>query len=162
MFQHFSTMRQQIGFQPTALRQLELAQRFYCAGLLDQAFEATKDLLALDPIDPVAGVLAGYLALKLGKGDELARIAERMVLEFQGLSDSHVLAAQSADTVSAAVDATWAALEQGIPIFSDGLARLHDSLEAYDIQQRHTDHPLVRRLVDLFESRISGQMVPAF
>ncbi len=90
----------------------------------------------------------------------MAEAARNMVEHFGDLSDSFVLLAESAraqkDT-DRSFDAFNKALDRGIPIFADGLARLNNGIERFSSSDRRT--LLIRRV---FAKRVRGLLWSAW
>jgi hypothetical protein len=138
---------------------LELAQRFYLGGRADYAYQYVQPLLEASREDPIASCLAGYLLLKLGRVAELEEVL-RSVPQFEELADVHVLrgvwaAARGRDDEAAT--AFQIALEQGIPIFTDGLLELGAGVERYRL-----DHPRVSIIEASIRDRIHGLLWSAW
>ncbi len=147
----FSTAK---GFEPEMLRRLELIQRFYLSGRPDHAYKFAKDLLNSSESDPLAVCLGGYLLLRISRVEEAGQIAHQMIESFNEMSDGFVLNAEyeaSRGRSEAAAEASLAALERGMPVFSDGLVRLFDSVRRYRIKHSRTD-----LLTSMFKSRARG------
>jgi|GEM_PF-387664 len=125
----------------TNLRRLELLQRFYMADQLNElhALRNAVELLHAKWLDPLAGCLGGYTMLKLGQGRELSEAVKNMLMKYEGLSDSHVLAAEyylsprEAGSNEKAEKSLRRALDIGLPVFSDGLVRLASGIERFNI-----------------------------
>ena len=58
-------------FERDALRRVELLERIMLDGRLDAGYELANELLARQVNNPVAGCLAGYVYLRLGRTEEL-------------------------------------------------------------------------------------------
>lgn len=142
------------------LRRLELIQRAYASGNLDQAFQNAWQLLQAKWVEPMAGCLGGYILLKLNQAEKLAIVVNNMTNYYGGLCDSHILkseyeASQNQETRSE--EAMKMALDRGLPIFSDGLESLVTGIEKY-----HIDHPAVKLAQDVYKNRIRGLLWTAF
>jgi hypothetical protein len=108
---------------PMNIRRLELAQRRYAGGHVEDAGRAFKDLLYGKRLDPLLGCVAGYGLVASGEPEAYRRKALRNMLGWFGdLPDSHVLAAlcdpENADMHFAN------ALERGMPVFAEGFRAL--------------------------------------
>jgi hypothetical protein len=125
--------------QPGRMRRLELIQRYYMQGQPQYAYEhATALLFKAEWVEPVAGLLAGYLSVGLNRPEELGRIAEYMTNFVSELSDSHVLqgwhqSLQGNDEGAAA--AFRKALDTGIPLLPQGVERLIWASEKYSLKE---------------------------
>jgi carboxymethylenebutenolidase len=142
------------------LRRLELIERAYISGHLDQAYPNAKALLQAKWIEPMAGCLGGYIMLKLGKASELDMAVGNLTNHFGELSDSHVLKAEyeaSQGREEAATALYHTALDRGLPMFNDGLMRLVDAVQRY-----HIEHPLGVLAQDVFVNRARGLLWSAY
>jgi len=142
------------------LRRLEYIQRSFMVGRIEQAYQQARELLNAKWIDPMAGLLGCYLLIRMGKTRELGYPVENMVRYFGALSDSQVIAAEyeicTGNDEEAAI-AYRKALDKGIPILSDGLARLIDGTDRYGIQ-----HPRIELAKTIFSKRIRGLLWSAY
>jgi len=153
IFQYLPALQSDESSSPDTIRRLELAQRFYLNGRLDQAYENAKDLLYAKWVDPLAGCLGGYLLLRLGRARELSVFVQNMVNFYGQLSDSHVLRAEYEVELghdAAARESLIHALERGAPIFADGLVCLRNRLAKYNLE----DHPNARLIMEVFDKRV--------
>jgi Caspase domain len=160
VFQYSLPLSLSTPFKPDTLRRLELVQRFYLSGRLDHAYEMAKGLPELGEGDPLAGCLAGYLLLSMGRAEEAGRVARQVMESFEGLSDGFVLNAEceaSKGRPKAAADAYLAALERGTPVFSDGLVRLCGNAQRYRIK-----HPGAGLLANMLKSLARGMIWSAW
>ena len=160
------TLTQIFGYSPSlvpdssssadALRRVELLERIMLDGRLDAGYELANKLLARQVNNPVAGCLAGYVYLRLGRTEELEDTVKNLTTRFPGLSDVHVIrgefeAAAGRDAQAKAAFAK--AIEAGVPIFGEGLTRLLEGMRTYKIE-----HPLARLVSHIFEHHMSGSM----
>jgi Caspase domain len=142
------------------LRRLELIQRSYISSNFEQAYQNARELLQAKWVDPMAGCLGGYLLLKLGRVGELEVAVRNLTSSFGQLSDSHILAAEymtSQGRSAEAVEAFRKALDCGLPIIGDGLKRLVDGIQQYQIE-----HPNTATVHNVFNNRVRGSLWSAY
>lgn len=138
------------------LRRLDLLQRFYVSGRVDErhGLRNAIELLHAKWIDPLAGCLGGYTMIRLGRADDLNLAASNMLSRYGELSDSHILAAEhqlSLETDAGAARAQEfyrAALDRGLPVFAEGLLRLASGIERFGI-----NHPRAEEVRAVFRAR---------
>jgi Caspase domain len=160
IFQYMPSLKPDGYSKPEDMRRLELMQRFYMSGRLDHVSPVAEELLYLKWEEPIAGCLGGYLMLRLGKPNELAIAGSNMTKFFGELSDSHVLWAEYQASIkmhAVAKAEYYAALDRGLPIFADGIARLSDAVHRYQIK-----HPRIALLDNMLATSASGLMWTAF
>jgi hypothetical protein len=153
-----------------ALRRLDLVERSYASGLVEQAYDYQKNVsqLLYDKwYDPMAGCLGCYLLLRLLERNSSDNSDERMHwLEvasgnmahyYDSLSDSHLIrseflarAGNPQQAAEAAVEVRMA-LDRGVPIVCDGLERLVAAIDRYSV-----DHPRVGLAKALHATRVRG------
>jgi hypothetical protein len=117
---------------PAQIRRQEIVQRFYLSGRLEYAYDIAREaLLSGVPEDPLLLCLQGYLALKLNHWDDAAATGTRLTGLHPDLSDGYVILgdylAETGDAASAA-RAYKTAVQHELPIFAEGLTRLHHAL----------------------------------
>jgi Caspase domain len=137
----------------TKLRRLELLQRFYFADRVNEqhALRIAIELLHAKWIDPLAGCLGGYTMLRLGRGEELNVAVWNMKGMYSDLPDTHILAAEyylSRENEAEARQEYTAALDEGLPVFAEGLLRLASSIERFSIS-----HPRAEEVMRVFKNR---------
>ena len=145
---------------PQLLRRLEQIQRVSIGGRLDLGYETAVELASSRWADPVAGCLAGYLLLRMGRAGELEVPAPDLTRHFAELADSHVLLAEyeaARGAADAAEQAYRKAVEVGVPITGEGVTRLLDGLGEYWI-----DHPHARILTHVHERYLHGSLWAAW
>lgn len=133
---------------PSDLRRLEMLQRHYAAGSLARA----QDLVELKFTDPTMGCLGGYMYLRLGQPQELDLVVQNMTGQFSELSDSWVLKGEyeaARGNTPAAVNAYRHALDRGVPLVLEGVARLRQAALDFGI-----DHPQVALLDRIWDLRV--------
>lgn len=116
---------------PMQVRRLEIIERFYLSGLLDHAYNIAGGALGEEAEDPLLICLRGYLALKLNHWDEAGAAASRLTELHETLSDGHVIRGEVMDAKGKGDEATEAyaqALLRGLPVFAEGLTRLHNAV----------------------------------
>jgi hypothetical protein len=142
------------------LRQVDLLQRYYVGDYLLQSEQTADKLLSAKWGEPVAGCLGGYLMLRLGKPYDLGLAASNMVGYFDGLADSHVLDAECKAAFGhyeESMKAWGRALDRGIPICAEGLARLYQAVRRHGIQ--HANTALLARVA---QNRVPGLLWSAW
>jgi hypothetical protein len=139
------------------MRKAEYLQRLLLSGRLDGAAELVTELAGTD--DPFLGCLCGYVLLRLGDNDGLARVAERIVQAAPQLADGFVLRGEQAAAAEgpAARQAFAEAASAGIPLFAEGLTRLLEGVRKYDLQ-----HPGAAVVRYVFQNHMRGSMWSVF
>jgi hypothetical protein len=139
-----------------AMRRIELMQRSIMHGRITPTMPDI-DMLLLDKwIDPVAGCLGGYLAVRMGRTDDLEVATRNLVTYFGELPDSHVLRGmylESRPALGSARDAFSEALERGLPIYRDGLVLLGAAIRRWEIF-----HPRVELVTALLSTVPAGAL----
>lgn len=103
------------------LRRIEVAQRSY-ARTAEVPADMVENLLGGKWIDPLMGCLAGYALLRRGDRESFKVAARNMLKHFDGLPDSHVLAALEWPKKQ---DQHFAdAAQRGTPVFAEGFRAL--------------------------------------
>ncbi|HEV8251052.1 MAG TPA: caspase family protein [Gaiellaceae bacterium] len=143
--------------EPEALRRAEYLQRMLMSGRLDGAAELVGELATTE--DPLLGCLCGYVLLRLGDQEGLAKVAERLVQAAPQLADGFVLRGEQAAAAKRpeAKQAFAEAAAAGIPLFAEGLTRLLEGVRANDIQ--HPGGAVVRYV---FQNHMRGSMWSIF
>jgi hypothetical protein len=143
------------GARFPVIQRSELVQRAYLAGRLEEPGESARMLLYAKCTEPIAGVLGGYIQLRVNPSSELLDVASNnMVRYFGELSDSHVLRAEYLDGQGRAAEAASvfrSALDRGLPVMQEGLAYLLHGVADHGIE-----HPQVERMRTLYEARVPG------
>gem|GEM_PF-2190325 len=142
------------------LRRLELLERMLLGGVLDGAQPLAEELAAEARVDPFAGLLAGYVLLRLGLHNDLDHLTSAIVDAAPTLSDAYILRGECearAGRTEAAFQAFADAVNAGIPTFGEGLTRLLEGLRAS--AQLHPRGALVRHI---FRRHVRGTMWAAF
>lgn len=142
------------------LRRLEHLERLLLAGALDGARPLAEELAAKAREDPFAGLLAGYVLLRLGLHEQLDQLASAIVEVAPTLSDAYILRGEreaQAGRTDAANQAFADAVNAGIPAFGEGLTRLVEGLRASAFH--HPRGALVRHI---FRRHVRGTMWAAF
>jgi hypothetical protein len=148
VFQYLPSLTPDESFDPRVLRRLEMMQRIQLSEWLSSGYQTARELLDGEWGDPIAGCLGAYLLLRLGKARELGPVVDRLTSEFPQLSDGHVLRAEleascarseGAKALSdGARKAICDALEAGVPIFGEGISRLLDGVQGFQIDHKNT------------------------
>jgi hypothetical protein len=156
IFQYVPSVIPDASSDPAALRRVELLERIMLDGRLDSGFDLAQEVFDREIDDPLAGALACYLFLRVGRVAELGEAVERLTSAYGQLSDLHVIqgeyeaASGRPDTAKAAFAK---AIDVGVPIFGEGLTRLLEGLRAYEIK-----HPLADLVDYIFKKHMSGSM----
>ena len=160
LYQFHPRLGAHVSSSPDRLRQVEYLQRLLLAGRLDGAEALTQELAAGAAEDPLAGLLAGYVLLRLGRYDDLDGLLEALRDLPPGISDAHILRGECAAALhgpDAGVQSFLEAVNAGIPVFAEGLTRLVEGLRASGFV--HPRGALVRHL---FQRHARGLMWTAF
>jgi len=140
-----------------ALRRFESAQRFVAAGQLAHAHEVIAD--GATDHDPLAGCLAIYLRLRLGKGPEVAP-SVRDIAERTGLADAWILdgllGADHGDRARLR-ESMDEAVRHGLPVFDIGMLALGDALS--DSHGLHIEELTGRRVAGQVLTTLRGKDV---
>jgi Caspase domain len=142
------------------LRRIELLERLLLAGSLDGARPLAEDLAGTARDDPFAGLLAGYVLLRLGLDEQLAALVPTLAESAPTLSDVHILrgeVAAAAGLTDVRDQAFADAVAAGVPMFGEGLTRLVEGLRASAFH--HPRGALVRHI---FRTHARGSMWAAF
>jgi hypothetical protein len=145
---------------PARLRRLEHLQRLLLGGRLDGALSLARELANAASTDPFAGCLAGYVLLRLGRREELDRLASEIVAVAPQLSDGYILRGEyeaHAQNVDASHQAFADAIAAGVPLFGEGLTRLVEGLRASGFV-----HPRGWLVRYIFQQHVRGMMWAAF
>jgi len=147
---------------PGRLRRVEHLQRLLLGGRIDGAHDLATNLAAVAAEDPFAGVLAGYVLLRIGVFDGLSDLADAVISAAPRLSDPYILrgehVAHGPPPDLAARDQAFAqAVNAGVPAFGEGLTRLIEGLRASGLL--HPRGALVRHI---FQQHARGLMWAAF
>lgn len=137
-----------------AIRRIELMQRYVASGRVTPTLADVNQLLWDKWQDPIAGCLGGYLLIRMGMHADLQIPARNLTTHFSGLPDSHVLMGawhEALGEENAAIAAYLAALNNGVPLFRDGLMLLRAAINRFGLT--HWRAPL---LADLIERVPSG------
>ena len=155
LFQYLPLLGDGDSTTPETLRRVEYLERMLLAGRLDGAYELVRELEAVVEDDPFVGCLCGYVLLRLGRLDELAKIAETVIRTAPQLSDGFILQGECAAAAgaSAAKQSFAEAVAAGVPLFAEGLTRLLEGARVHDI--RHPRTAIVRYL---FQNHMRGSM----
>ena len=155
LFQYMPLVGEGDSTTPETLRRVEYLERMLLAGRLDGAYELVRELEAVVEDDPFVGCLCGYVLLRLGRLDELAKLAETVIRTAPQLADGFILQGECAAAAgaSAAKQSFAEAVAAGVPLFAEGLTRLLEGARVHDI--RHPRTAIVRYL---FQNHMRGSM----
>ena len=122
LFQYLPLLGEGDSTTPETLRRVEYLERMLLAGRLDGAYELVRELEVVVEDDPFVGCLCGYVLLRLGRLDELAKIAETVIRTAPQLSDGFILQGECAAAAgaSAAKQSFAEAVAAGVPLFAEG------------------------------------------
>jgi hypothetical protein len=76
------------------LRRVEYLQRLLVAGRVDIAERVATQIASVASEDPFAGVVAGYVLLRLGRQEQLDKLASAVIATASTLSDASILRAE--------------------------------------------------------------------
>ena len=142
------------------LWRIEYLQRMLLAGRLDVATPLAREVAATATQDPFAGVVAGYVLLRLGCHEELGDLASAIITAAPTFSDAYILRAEYEALQGhreLAEQAFINAVDCGIPAFGEGLTRLLEGLR--HIRLTMTRGALVRHV---FQRHVRGSMWASF
>lgn len=142
------------------VRRLEHLQRLLLGGALEGARPLAEELAGQASEDPFAGLLAGYVLLRLGLYKNLDKIASAVIEVAPTLSDAYILRGEHkarTGRTAAANDAFADAVNAGIPIFGEGLTRLVEGL-----RKSGFSHPRSALVRHIFRKHVRGTMWSAF
>lgn len=151
------------GGEPAAaggVRPAEHAQRLLLSGRLTSVDPLARQLAAAAADDPLAACLGGYVLLRLGLLDEVARVADAVIAVAPELADAYVLrgeAAAAAGDADRSGQAFKDAVAAGIPLFGEGLTRLIEGLRVAGFF-----HPRGIVVRHIFQRHLRGSMWSAF
>lgn len=160
LYQFHPKVEAHVSSSPDRLREVEYLQRLLLAGRLDGADALAQELAADAADDPLAGLLAGYVLLRLGRHDALEGLLEALRGLPPDISDAHILRGERAAALhgpEAGMQSFLEAVNAGIPIFAEGLTRQVEGLRASGFV--HPRGALVRHL---FQRHARGLMWAAF
>jgi hypothetical protein len=146
--------------RPPRLRRQEHLERLLLSGALDGARPLAEELAQEAAADPFAGLLAGYVLLRLGLHDQLGPLATAVLEAAPTSSDAYILRGEAearAGRSDAAHQAFADAVNTGIPAFGEGLTRLVEGLRASGY-----DHPRGWLVRHIFRRHVRGTMWSAF
>jgi hypothetical protein len=145
---------------PDRMRRVEYLQRLLLAGRLDGAEALAQELAAAAADDPLAGLEAGYVLLRLGRHSALEGLLGSLRDLPSGISDAHILRGECEAArrgSDAGIQSFLDAVNAGIPVFAEGLTRQVEGLRAAGFA--HPRGALVRHL---FQQHARGSMWTAF
>jgi hypothetical protein len=142
------------------LRRSEHLQRMLLAGRVDSAEPLARKVAGAAAGDPFAGLVAGYVLLRLGRHQELEALASAVLGAASGLSDAYILRGEHeacGGRPQAAAQAFAEAIGTGVPAFGEGLTRLVEGLRASGLI-----HPRAALVRHVFQRHARGSMWAAF
>jgi hypothetical protein len=160
LFQYHPALDPVAAPAPGDLRRSEHLQRLLLAGRVDIAEPLARQVAAAAATDPFAGLVAGYVLLRLGRHQELEALASAVLGAASGLSDAYVLRGEHeacAGRPEAAAQAFAEAIGTGVPAFGEGLTRLVEGLRASGLV-----HPRAAVVRHVFQRHARGSMWAAF
>jgi hypothetical protein len=144
----------------SALRRAEYLQRMLVAGRVDIAEPLARQVAGSASDDPFAGLVAGYVLLRLGRHEALEGLASAILASASALSDAYVLRGEHeacAGRPQMAAQAFADAVNTGVPAFGEGLTRLVEGLRAGGLI-----HPRAALVRHVFQRHARGSMWAAF
>lgn len=154
VFQYHLRMQSDHIAQPDDVRRCELIQRFSMSGRFKNGYELAKDQLDSESVDSVGCCMGGYLALLFEDKERLEKAVRKLKEICPDLSDTHVLAGayhELAGHLDEASACYSSALDRGIPVFANGISRLHEGLD-----RTHVEHAHATLLTKVADSRLRG------
>ena len=112
-----------------AIRRIEYMQRTAAQGRISPLKPDIELLLYDKWVDPIAGCLGTYLALRMGITNGLGVATSNLVRYFGGLPDSHVLRGMfllRSGSLMEALGQFREAIDIGLPVFREGMTLLRD------------------------------------
>ncbi|GAA5088551.1 hypothetical protein GCM10025760_11110 [Microbacterium yannicii] len=160
LYQYHPSLAAGASANVSRLWRIEYLQRMLLAGRIDVADRLAGELAATASEDPFAGVVAGYVLLRLGLHEELGALASAIITAAPTLSDAYILRAEDEALKGHSELAEQAfinAVDCGIPAFGEGMTRLLEGL-------RHIRLTLPRGAVvrHVFQRHVRGSMWAAF
>ncbi len=142
------------------LRRVEYLQRLLVSGRVDIAERLATQLARAASGDPFAGVVAGYLLLRLGRHDELDKLASEVIATAPTLADAYILRGEyeARNGRPEAADRAYAnAINTGVPAFGEGLTRVLEGLRSGGY-----NHPRGALVRHIFQRHARGSMWAEF
>ena len=160
LYQHHPVIGPGPSSTAGALRRVEHLQRMLVAGRVDIAEPLARQVAAAAADDPFAGLVAGYVLLRLGRHQELDALASAVLAAAPTLSDAYVLRGEHEARMGrpqTAAQAFAGAVNTGIPAFGEGLTRVVEGLRASGFT-----HPRGALIRHVFQRHVRGSMWAAF
>ena len=149
------SLHQYLSLAPyTMLRRSELIQRACTAGSLEASSQNVLDLLQGNWFEPLAACLAGRAALAADPANQpLGAAVERLIHDFGGLADGHVLHAARLEAQGGREPAAAyrTALALGLPLLAESLVQLQEGMARHGIE-----HERAAVLHTVHEQRVRG------
>jgi hypothetical protein len=142
------------------LWRVEYLQRMLLAGRIDVADRLARQLASTASDDPFAGIVAGYVLLRLGDHEALGDLASAVITAAPTLGDAYILRAEHEARMGRRALAEQAfinAVDCGVPAFGEGLTRLLEGLRSTRLALPRG--ALVRHI---FQRHARGSMWAAF
>lgn len=138
-----------------AIRRIEYMQRSYMQGRVSP-LRPDVDLLLYDKwVDPIAGCLGSYLALRMNMIDGLDTATANLIKYFGELPDAHVLRGTFLSRVGKRVEARrefQKSLNMGLPVFNEGVILLAGLASYLELKQDVKDR-LEKQVLHLTRSQ---------
>lgn len=160
---------------PIQMRRLEMIERFYLSGRLEHAYDIAGDALSEETPDPMLMCLRGYIALKLNHWDEAVAMGRGLIRQHETLCDGFVILGEAMAATGdeeRAVTAYGLALTRGLPVFAEGLTRLHNAVSLRDERDGpgivvspgmegaiHSGFSMSRKSLDAIVARLAGGLL---
>ena len=139
-----------------AIRRIEYMQRSFMQGRVSPLKPDIELLLYDKWVDPIAGCLGSYLALRMNMIDGLDIATANLVRYFGELPDAHLLRATFLLRVGNQAEAQHEfqqSLDRGVPVFNEGVILLADLARFLALEQSVKDR-LERRAVGLTRGQL--------
>ncbi len=154
IFQYVLDKQPAVVSDPQSVRRCELIQRFCMNGRFKNAYDFAKEQLDSETIDAIACCVGGYLALMVHDLERLETAIRKLNERCPDLTDTFVLTGgyhELTDQKDKARIAYGRALDGGIPVFANGLSRLHAG-----VIRTNVVHPRAMLLRKLLNRRLRG------
>ena len=154
VFQYVLGIHPSVNASPELMRRCELIQRFCMNGRFKNAYDFAREQLAEEDVDAIACCVGGYLALMAHDIERLRTAIRKLNIRCPDLSDAFVLAGGAYELAGNEDEARIAyagALDKGIPVFANGISRLHAGLSRTNVE-----HPRKRLLTTILNIRLRG------
>lgn len=147
----------------SAIRRHNVVQKYYQTDIQNYFYKDLLNLAYQKWYDPMAGLISGNIMLrnrKNKKSSMLRNISHNMADKFPEISDSHVIAGRYYDLngKSRSKEYFHAALEKGIPIFTENLEALYNAIKDSDFEDMEAISSNVKMVKKVYKKRIRSSI----